>query len=183
MLVPFHKFLLVCKRLSVMQKPATLTRFWVRKFCIHKSRSILLMVQSIPTPGYEKLEGLGTLRFSGSEYLPPPICRFGHLAFQWYRVPTPPPPKKVGRIVHFQFQWYRVPPPPLRNEKLADLNILSFSGPGYCCTMKVTQMASDVWSVNIYFGRLTETYQFSGLLAKCLALNEPHHYITASSEY
>ena len=41
-------------------------------------------------------------------------------------------------------------------------------------------MASVCLKLVHLFERITETYQFSGLLAKCLAQSEPCHYITVN---
>ena len=58
------------------------------------------------------------------------------------------------------------------------------ANPGFsrgCHAMKV-DLSVCLKSVHL-FKRITEIHQFSGLLAKCLVLSEPCHYITVSHAY
>ena len=52
----------------------------------------------------------------------------------------------------------------------------------YCCAMKENMEWQVMFEACSFIQRITETYQFSGQLAKCLERREPCHYITVSDE-
>ena len=56
-------------------------------------------------------------------------------------------------------------------------------GSHVCCVMKDNMEWQVMFEACHLFRELQETYQFNGLLAKCLVRSEPGYYITVAYEY